>query len=436
MEDISKITIDLLQEMHDQSQHGVRLTIALKNFLDGTNKLSINTRTVDRFQELLETGKFTTNAGLEFQLPDGAYKILFFNPNDVLVRYTLNACINKFVLNDSNYKIRTVDLDPLIIKQYREAHLGSLITESEENKLVTGSDIRQHFWQNYFYKYEKYKDFFNEQYLWDKINPPDIACIVRDNLVQRLSNWIKIKATPGSTTNAAADEKKLIELEKTFLSEEYGIAAEQNATSVEESASLLQFINNVFNKSSTENQANKVNKEFDDILKKAFSAENVVQVGSTEKQFFLSVFKGSDIEKAAKLSEATFKALVNKLEISGLLKLASYAGSIEEFARRRLSSTSQLRLSAMRSIDPVRDTAWLSELNNVVQNISRDPVTLGILNVYFPSLVTFFFDSIAAASDYSNQGKGGGQEDQINSLEDFMNSLEKAFGRTVDFKRK
>jgi len=167
-------------------------------------------------------------------------------------------------------------------------------------------------------------------------------------------------------------------------------------------------------------------------LNRAFN-QAVPELDSPQRRSFTNVFRNSNLEMAAKLTEKSFAALMVKVEESGLLALARHASTISEFAKHRLSSVERAKRSALDSIKPERDLEWLDELNKVIQKLSLNPVTLATINVYFPSLVSFFFDSIAAASDYSNNGLGGGEEDTLNSLQDFMDSLEKAFGRTVDF---
>ena len=51
-----------------------------------------------------------------------------------------------------------------------------------------------------------------------------------------------------------------------------------------------------------------------------------------------------------------------------------------------------------------------------------------MINVYFPSLVTFFFDALAVVGDYSNYGSGGGEEDTLNNMNEFLKSLQTALG--------
>ena len=83
-------------------------------------------------------------------------------------------------------------------------------------------------------------------------------------------------------------------------------------------------------------------------------------------------------------------------------------------------------------IKPEIDTPWLTILSEVVYNLQKDPISFSIINHYFPSLVTFVFDALAAVGDYSNNGQGGGAEDTLNNEADAIISLERAFGVTKD----
>lgn len=123
-----------------------------------------------------------------------------------------------------------------------------------------------------------------------------------------------------------------------------------------------------------------------------------------------------------------FDKLMQKIAQSGLLQLASYATDIGLFARQRLSDGTSVQESAANALDPVRDTAWLNQLIYVTTNLTRDPITLQTINVYFPALVTFFFDALAATADYSNNGKGGGEEDELNDINKFLEEFQKALG--------
>ena len=128
------------------------------------------------------------------------------------------------------------------------------------------------------------------------------------------------------------------------------------------------------------------------------------------------------------LDEAGSKSVYSKLESTGLLYLASYAYEIGNFAKKRLQSVATAKRSMDEYIQPEIDTPWLTLLSQVVYNLQKDPISFSIINYYFPGLITFVFDALAAVGDYSNNGKGGGSEDTLNNEADAIRSLESAFG--------
>jgi len=149
-------------------------------------------------------------------------------------------------------------------------------------------------------------------------------------------------------------------------------------------------------------------------------------VGVTSRVFGLNAL-GS-----IQLDGTTSKSVYARLESSGLLHLASFAYEISNFAKKRLQSVATVKQSMDEYIQPEIDTPWLTILSQVVYNLQKDPISFSIINYYFPSLVTFVFDALAAVGDYSNNGKGGGAEDTLNNEADAIISLEKAFGVTKD----
>lgn len=119
----------------------------------------------------------------------------------------------------------------------------------------------------------------------------------------------------------------------------------------------------------------------------------------------------------------------DKLKNSGLLDLAVAAGMIGEFAQKRFSVGADGLMdpalgSAANAVNPIRDTIWLSDLATVITNLTRDPITLNVVQNYFPNLATLFFAAAAAASDYSN----GDDADPINNTEAMAETLLRAFG--------
>ena len=122
------------------------------------------------------------------------------------------------------------------------------------------------------------------------------------------------------------------------------------------------------------------------------------------------------------------KNIWNKIQNSGLLDLAVSVGSIGEFARKRFSVGANLidpaTGSADNALDPERDTMWLNDLSVAITTLSRDPITLAVVEKYFPNLTTLFFNAAAAAADYS----GGSSDDPINNVDALAKSLISAFG--------
>ena len=151
---------------------------------------------------------------------------------------------------------------------------------------------------------------------------------------------------------------------------------------------------------------------------------------STDKQkSYFRVF--SKINDSVKdLNDISATNFFNKMEEIGLFTLASYSSEIAEFAKKRLSNKHTLQRSADAIVDTNIDLPWLIALGEVVQRLKRDPLTFAAINYYFPSLSTFLVDALAVVGDYSNNGKGGGEEDTLNNADDFVLSLEKAFGVT------
>ena len=124
----------------------------------------------------------------------------------------------------------------------------------------------------------------------------------------------------------------------------------------------------------------------------------------------------------------------NKIKTSGLLDLALYVSSIGEFTQQRFGIGANLTVGAKGSvanfIDPIRDTMWLNTLSNVIANLTRDPISLAIIQQYFPNLVTLFFNAVAAAAEYNPVA--GSQDDPLNNPDDLAKSLLRAFGTDKD----
>ena len=153
------------------------------------------------------------------------------------------------------------------------------------------------------------------------------------------------------------------------------------------------------------------------------------------KNAFWKVFSPlSPVTAVEKLTAEQLDKLFEKLEMSGLLALASFADEITDFAKVRLNRLGSNNTQIADLIKDGTETAWLEQLTMTTTYLTRDPILLSIVNIYFPSLVSFYFEALAVATDYSNNGNGGGADDEINQPEAFISSLEEAFGM-VDGKK-
>jgi hypothetical protein len=146
------------------------------------------------------------------------------------------------------------------------------------------------------------------------------------------------------------------------------------------------------------------------------------------KQNFYRILQPND--SFVEQNEKYIRNIWNKIKTSGLLDLALSAGSISDFARQRFSIGKDLvsgsKGSAAYALDPVRDTMWLNDLSQAVTNLTRDPITLAIIQQYFPTLTTFFFNALAVSADYNPVT--GSQDDPINNPDELAKSLLRAFG--------
>jgi len=401
MSNVSQTTIDYLNNLFTTTENSKRHIDAVKSFFDGPFRLVLNIQNFDVFEKFLNTGEFTTTFGtkgddrqsLSFNLSESPKKLFVYDPNDVLLISVIDACINVFIRNEDR-KIADFSVDEKVQAYYKTGN------GLEQSKTI--NDIRKHFYDNYLFDYDNFYTKNAAGRTLKKFNngadPIRIAQLLKIGMSIRINAWIGAKnrvlesAPPFST-----DKEALIKIEKTSLSEEYSWE-QQNVSA---NSGLWDFLNKALNPDGQSPE--KPNVYQNNIFAKAFG--NIPKVDSSERNYFLNVFKGSSLERASQLHEKQLVALIAKMEESGLLTLARYAGSMAQFAETRLSSVEQLKRSAVDSVKPERDVAWLQQLTQVLQKLSRDPLTLATINIYFPSLITFFFDALAVTADYSNNGK-------------------------------
>jgi hypothetical protein len=247
-----------------------------------------------------------------------------------------------------------------------------------------------------------------------------------------LVKWIKLrlnllKKYPTGSTKSISD----------FISEkEPGIVAEQEDTrtgdvSGPQAANYLSDLFLRIYKSPTIAQE----KQFTITSRAISSSTSTVDRGreldGTRKGNFWKVFSPlatQDFRAVERLTGDQLDTLFDKIEVSGLLALASYAGEITTFAKKRLTELGRNNTQVSGLVESGVDAGWLEQLTTTTSYLTRDPILLGIVNLYFPSLVTFYFEALAIATDYSNNGQGGGEEDDINNPDLFISSLEQAFG--------
>lgn len=240
-------------------------------------------------------------------------------------------------------------------------------------------------------------------------------------LYNRLKIW---KKTYNPSKDKNENIKALVSQESIWLNDQLIIGSNDPTG---DSVEALNYLEEVFQKVYESNWQIKLN-----ALKIYASPDQ--QVGSVDWTGFYKAFKPLrsdnplDPLNDANIDSDQLNRIFLKIQNSGLLILAAYATDIAAFGKKRLSNSSTVKKSAVDFINPTEDQAWLDQLIFTVQQVSRDPLTLATINIYFPSLVTFFFDTLAVTADYSDGGIGGGEEDTVNNMKDFLKSLQTALG--------
>ena len=265
---------------------------------------------------------------------------------------------------------------------------------------------------------------FFENFLFNS-DPTKIAMeTAKKIIIERLQIWKSYIGEDGITDEELAT---LEEAEVTRTSEtdaELDLNNNENELNLDSITELRTFLENVYG-----NDPSNGTGDINGSLGKYYLATRGNSSGVTD-QMISATSRAFSIGSLGTISmdETSSKSVYAKLESSGLLYLASYAYEISNFAKKRLQSVATAKRSMDEYIEPEIDTPWLNLLSQVVYNLQKDPISFSIINYYFPGLVKFVFDALAAVGDYSNDGKGGGAEDTLNNEADAIRSLESAFG--------
>ena len=159
-----------------------------------------------------------------------------------------------------------------------------------------------------------------------------------------------------------------------------------------------------------------------DVLNDAFKLRNR---SSDNINSFYRIFT-TELADVSELSDRNLEVIYSKLLDTGLLELASYAFEISNFAKKRLASKSSLISNANNLVDPAVDLPWMMILMEVKQRLQADTIFFANVHYYFPGLTAFFLDALSIIVDYSNDGRGGGFQEENEEM--FLETLKEAFG--------
>lgn len=291
--------------------------------------------------------------------------------------------------------------------------IDSITSSNSVPGAETPKDIRK-----VFFGFKAFLGFENQEITATTAYAPSIPAGYY--LYNRLEIWNK------NYSSSKTKEENLKVLEQAELIFVNDNLAKSNDTE-DESGESLDYLEEVFKKVYGDSSQKK-------LIELQLSASTSVNIGTNNWSGFYKAFKPLDTNKPAidplsgTLESDQLDKIFLRIKNSGLLELASHASDIADFGKKRLSSKDAAQKSAFDFIDVALDQAWLNQLIKTVQILSRDTVTLAMINVYFPSLVTFFFDALAVVGDYSNYGYGGGEEDTLNNMDEFLKSLQTALG--------
>jgi len=313
---------------------------------------------------------------------------------DESVQIATNACISYAI---TGVEDATLDTDGFQIEQFYQ------VFEIPINQQILGSpnDL------------QVATELIHDGYIYEN---KDSVVIYSKYFLLRLQTWknsLDNNLNPEDQDAIAFNEI----LQQTNLDSELN----QDITETPISESLSQFIVAVLDTEAADGITAFTNRAF------ALRSNNFTDRDRSSYEAFGRVFQrvNDDLSSLA-TDQNTASSIMQKLESSGLLALASYAYEISEFAKRRLTSKATVFRNANEIIDDNIDLPWLIKLIDVKKNLESDPIFFSQVIYYFPGLNDFFSTALSLIADYSNQGLGGGYDEQ--NAEEFLRTLKEAFG--------
>jgi hypothetical protein len=383
-----------------------------KELLKTLNAAASNSNYLQSWME--QPGSFYRDSRVEVFSSITLSYFIFYDQNDELSVTAVDDCIGYFLgQNLSDNRLLQ------FAKYYNQNYVNPTSSAGRlpEQNTYTNSQkdsIRGTFFANWMYTYQtpikQYSKAVAERIVYWSIKR-----------LKLLDKYYKTKAT-GSAYDYLSKNEPAVAKE-----------VEEERVGDVSSPIAADYLNNLLNKI-YKNDTNIISLVKEDLIRKAFrTSTSTVDTGRVvdqdRKSGFWKVFSPlNPVAAVERLTGDQLDVLFDKIEVSGLLALASYAGEITTFAKKRLTELGRNNTQVSGLVESGVDAGWLEQLTTTTSYLTRDPILLGIVNLYFPSLVTFYFEALAIATDYSNNGQGGGEEDDINNPDLFISSLEQAFG--------
>jgi len=382
----------------------------LYDFLNPDNKTS-TAGTKEQIREFFLYGTIDGDDVNGFSIAAGG-NIIALQESDPYSVAVFNYCISMAVVGAEVSGVAIVAKEYEAVAQATAALLDGFIlsafptwtpeTAQEQRAAEKNAKLlREHFDYNNLMFYEDRSFFTYQKYAF-----------------QRLNTWYQFSG--GNNDLSDEEYSELERYESVYSSELEVINSGDDATSVFNNQAFISFIAKAYN------NVNQTDEKyiFDPLLRAAYGNRDIKNSSN-----FFNIFRGTN-SQVGDLQAHEVSTLFNKMEEIGLFNLASYAYEISNFAKKRLRTKDTLQASAENVVDPTVDLPWLISLGEVIQRLKHDPLTFAGISYYFPSLTTFLIDALAVVGDYSDNGRGGGEEDTLNNADDFVLSLEKAFGVT------